>query len=266
MTEPFLRWPGGKRWIAEEIAGLVAEALSGTYYEPFLGSGAVFFALAPERAALGDVDDELISTYRAIRWAPIKVRDALRRLSVSKKDYYRIRKSRPQRTHTKAARLLYLNRTAFSGIYRKNRAGEFNVPFGGGRTTKMLCAPERLKAARDVMRGVEFYSGDFEHLMNRAGTGDVVYCDPTYTVTHENNGFVRYNERVFSWNDQKRLAAAAERAVGRGATVLISNAFHKSIRMLYVGFPRWVLTRHSRISANPEARREIREYLFVMNP
>lgn len=265
-AEPLLRWPGGKRWAAKEIAKIISEHLRRTYYEPFLGGGAVFFNLQPVRAVLGDIEGELIDTYQAIKMAPDKVRIALRRLPVGKADYYRIRKSKARTIHTRAARFLYLNRTAFAGIHRRNRNGEFNVPYGGDRTPQILYDPKRLRRTSTALQSADLFHCDFEMLIDRAGHGDVVYCDPTYTVAHGSNGFQRYNDRIFSWQDQMRLLAVSRRAVARGATVVISNAYHRSLRLCYKGVPRRILHRQSRVSASAAARRAIKEYLFIMAP
>jgi DNA adenine methylase len=267
--QPFLKWPGGKRWAAPAIASLIREALSpeGTFFEPFVGGGAIFFYFRPCRAVLADVNAELVETYQAVRDAGQAVLRALRRLKVSEEEYYRIRATKPRRLVTRAARFLYLNRTAFGGVYRLNRNGAFNVPYGGGdRTPALLWKTGLLEAASVALAGVDLRHSDFEAIVDEAGLGDVVYCDPTYTVAHDNNGFRRYNERNFSWADQERLARAAERAVGRGATVLVSNAHHDSIAELYADVEVHTLRRKSRMSAKPDKRRDVSEYLLVLRP
>src|SRR5205823_6176999 len=151
-----------------------------------------------------------------------------------------------------AARMLYLNRTAFGGIYRINRQGEFNVPYGGGqRTTASLWEKHLICRASRVLQNTMILHSDFESVLNQAQVGDVVYCDPTYTVTHGNNGFRRYNEPNFSWADQERLAAAAKRAASKGVTVFVSNAHHESLRSLYSGASFRVFERHSCVAATP---------------
>jgi DNA adenine methylase len=264
---PFLKWPGGKRWAAREIAAVVRSALTGTYFEPFLGGGAVFFRLRPARAVLGDINHELITVYSAVRDFPDAVLGALRRLPVTTKDYYRIRESRPRTDTARAARFLYLNRTAFAGIYRLNRRGLFNVPYGGGdRTPAMLWETNILRSAAAALAGAELRESDFQSVIADARRGDVVYCDPTYTVAHDHNGFVRYNERNFSWLDQQRLASAARQAAGRGVTVLVSNAHHRAVKALYMGSEALTLERQSRVSADRTKRRHVKEYLFVLGP
>jgi len=268
-VKPFLKWPGGKRWASEVIAAHVRKHLSpdGTYFEPFLGGGAVFFSLRPSRSVLSDVNKDLINTYEQVRAHHEKIRRLLAGLPVSSESYAKQRVSVPRCRIQQAVRFLYLNRTAFAGMYRTNRDGEFNVPFGGGdRTPAALISTDILERAANGLRASRLASVDFEVTIERARAGDVVYCDPTYTVAHDNNGFVRYNETVFTWADQMRLQEAATRAVSRGATVIVSNAHHSSVRMLYDGWRAITLHRPSLVSPTVSARRSVNEYLFVASP
>jgi DNA adenine methylase len=265
--QPFIKWPGGKRWAARQIAELVAARLSGTYFEPFLGGGAVFFHLRPPKAILADVNEDLISTYRSVRRDTGAIIARLRRYRVTEENYYRIRERDPKDPIARAARFLYLNRTAFGGIYRLNLEGRFNVPYGGGeRTPAILWERGILEHAARALRNAQLKVSDFEPILNQARPGDVAYCDPTYTVAHDNNGFIRYNERNFSWSDQRRLAVVAGAATRRGATVIISNAHHASIRELYPGAQFITLTRISRITPRASLRRAVDELLITLNP
>ena len=186
---PFLKWPGGKRWLSARLAVIARKALRGTYYEPFLGGGALFFALLPERAVISDVNSDLVNTYKATRDRAQEVIRRLKRLPVNKETYDRLRAEVPHDPVRRAVRFLYLNRTAFGGIYRVNGNGKFNVPFGGGdRTPEVLWRRSLLIRASTALSGAEIRHDDFEPVINRVQRGDVVYCDPTYTVAHENNG------------------------------------------------------------------------------
>ena len=265
--QPFIKWPGGKRWAAAQISDLITAHLSGTYFEPFLGGGAVFFHVRPPKAVLADVNEDLIATYRAVRRDRGAIIRHIRRLPVTEEDYYRIREWDPKNPVTRAARFLYLNRTAYGGVYRLNLQGRFNVPYGGGdRTPAILWETDILEGAARALRRARLDVSDFEPILALARAGDVAYCDPTYTVAHDNNGFVRYNERNFSWSDQKRLAVAAIAATGRGATVIISNAHHASIRELYPSAQFTRLTRISRVTPKVSLRRPVDELLIELNP
>jgi DNA adenine methylase len=264
-ANPFLKWPGGKRWAASHIAGAVRPRLANRYFEPFLGGGAVFFFLCPRRAILSDINGDLINIYKTIRDCPNEVTDKLRALPVSRAGYYRIRASEPSDPALRAARFLYLNRTAFGGMYRLNRDGKFNVPYGGGeREPSMLWRTGILREASAALKNAELREADFETALEQAGPGDVVYCDPTYTVTHDQDGFIRYNNRNFSWADQERLAKAASRASRRNATIIISNAHHPEIRRLYTRATFETLARFSTLCPDPSRRRSVLEYLITL--
>jgi DNA adenine methylase len=266
-VKPFLKWPGGKRWAASKIAALVNTHLTGKYYEPFLGGAAVFFHVRPAEAILGDINADLVNVYRVVRDRPHAVKAALRQLSVSKRRYNVLRSSKPRSQLERAVRFLYLNRTCFGGIYRLNKSGRFNVPYGGGqRTPKLLWNTNLLENAATALDSAELFTEDFGIPLKKAGKGDVVYCDPAYTVAHNNNAFVRYNENNFSWDDQIRLAKLAQSAASRGAVVIVSNAHHKSVRSLYPTASRTVLHRTSVVNPNAENRRDVTEYLFVLGP
>jgi DNA adenine methylase len=266
--KPFLKWPGGKRWAANEIARIVSDFLSGTYYEPFLGGGSVFFSLRTRKAVLSDVNPDLINVYAQVKSCVEEVIRELKKLPVSREDYYRIRAARPRDPLHKAVRFLYLNRTAFAGMYRVNARGEFNVPYGGGdRGPALLWHHSLLEGGSAMLKHSAVLCADFEQSLLKAKKGDVAYCDPTYTVAHDQNCFRRYNELNFSWADQVRLASAAIAAGKRGATVLVSNAHHASIRELHKRATETrVLTRFSCVPRDPAKRRIVKEYLFVYHP
>lgn len=264
---PFLRWPGGKRWLAADIARLYSEVDHRRYVEPFLGGGAIFFQLTPRRAHLSDINDELINAFAQVRDAPEALERRLRKLAVDAASYERIRQSHPTTPLGRAVRFLYLNRTAFSGIYRVNRSNEFNVPFGGGqRRPDFLWESGVLSRASAALKGAHLRSRDFSRTLAMVRKGDFVYCDPTYTVMHDNNGFIRYNEKNFSWADQERLARAAEAARARGATVVVTNAHHDQVAALYSSFKANVITRRSNLARDPAHRREVSELLLIGRP
>jgi DNA adenine methylase len=263
-AKPFLKWPGGKRWLTGYIASILDCHGYRRYFEPFLGGGAVFFALQPEAATLSDVNADLISTYTQVKCRPHHLIRRLRQLPVDQATYNRLREAEPRNRVDRAVRFLYLNRTSFGGIYRLNQKGEFNVPFGGGqRTPAPLWENSLLVDASRSLRSTEICVGDFEDVLAGVGRGDLVYCDPTYTVAHNNNGFVRYNERNFSWDDQKRLAALCRRLVQRGATVIVSNAANDEILDLYSCPEVHSVHRSSMVCPRSDKRRVAKEVVLV---
>ncbi len=151
-------------------------------------------------------------------------------------------------------------------MYRVNKEGAFNVPFNGGeRDASILYKTAILYESSELLKNIELLESDFEDVIERAGSDDVIYCDPTYTVAHNNNGFLKYNESIFSWDDQERLCRVAIEAVQRGATVIMSNAFHRTIHKLYAGWKRITMKRFSSICPKSSCRKEIKESLFILS-
>jgi len=149
-------------------------------------------------------------------------------------------------------------------MYRLNQKGEFNVPFGRGRTPKKLWERNLLLDASRCLQDVHLETCDFQSSMEKADSGDVVYCDPTYTVMHDKNSFIRYNESCFSWRDQVRLAEVSKECAARGVTVIVSNAHHQSIRDLYPCAEVLSVERVSRISRDRTHRRAVKEHIFIL--
>ena len=261
---PFLKWPGGKRWLVSALLTTIRRSGFRTYYEPFLGGGALFFSLEPVHSVLSDINHDLINTYRQVKYHPADLIRRLQTIPVNKRTYDSQRKHRPRRALDRAVRFLYLNRTAFGGMYRLNQTGEFNVPFGGGeRTPALLWKSGLLRKASRALWSSKLEVCDFEVVISRAESNDLVYCDPTYTVAHNNNGFIRYNEKNFSWADQNRLARCCHEAAGRGATVIVTNAFHLDILKLFDPPHHFIVSRHSRLCPRVEYRSVTEEYVFV---
>jgi len=229
---PFLKWAGGKRWIARRLKDQIGR-ISGVYIEPFLGSAAVYFSILPERALLSDCNFELINAYRALQSQHKAVVRHLTsyQLLHSADFYYHMRDQRPQTLAKQAARFIYLNRTCWNGLYRVNTRGDFNVPIG--TKASVLLASDNFPRMHATLKKARLAYSDFEKSVDAAGAGDVLFCDPPYTVRHKFNGFVKYNENLFSWSDQVRLRDSLVRAKDRGARIFVTNADHESIHELY---------------------------------
>lgn len=261
--KPFIKWAGGKRWLTENKQ-FKLPPFSGRYFEPFLGGGAVFFHLTPTRAILSDANPRLIETYVAIRDDWKRVNDILKTMQrLHSKDYYyeergRIRK----KPHTRAAQFLYLNRTCWNGLYRENLSGKFNVPIG---TKKQVILPDDdFEKSSNILQNAELFSSDFEEILIDAGKEDLVFLDPPYTTAHNTNGFVKYNQKIFKWDDQIRLRTCVGAARMRGATIVLTNANHSTIKELYsdIGTPE-IISRRSVISGSSSARGMTTELVYV---
>lgn len=259
---PFLKWAGGKRWLSDRIVEL-ASPISGKYIEPFLGGGAVFFALKPTKALLSDINADLINAYSAVKKDHSKVSALLKlhQARHSKEYYYLIRNYRPRCEYRKAARFIYLNRTCWNGLYRVNLDGQFNVPIGTKSTVVM--PTDDWSALAVHLSSVQIICGDFEDSINNARDGDLIFADPPYTVKHNFNGFIKYNDSLFSWNDQVRLRDSLVRAKRRGARVIVTNANHESIRDLYQSdFRLEPVARESVLASSPAHRGRFEELLI----
>lgn len=259
-STPLLKWPGGKRVLLKHLMQLLPPHPT-SYYEPFLGGGALYFALQAPNSTLSDTNADLINCYRQVRDRPEEVIALLSTMKNTEENYYSVRAQTPTDEIEQAARLIYLTTLAFNGIHRLNLHGQFNVPYGR-KTHVIPCDSEKLRAASAALSGAELRSEDFQTATKDATSDSLVYFDPPYTVAHGSNGFLEYNSRIFSWNDQVRLSQVAMELSERGCCVLISNADHPSIHTLYEGFRMIRVTRLSRIAASSQARRLITEIIF----
>lgn len=260
--KPFLKWAGGKRWFVKKHPELLPEKYD-RYIEPFLGSGAVFFHLQPKKAILGDLCEDLIETYQAIKddWALVYRYLREHHNNHSHNYYYQIRNSTRSSAASRAARFIYLNRTCWNGLYRVNLKGEFNVPIG--TKDSVLFQDDCFEQVSKLLKKTKLHATDFEDLIDMATKGDLVFVDPPYTVRHNYNAFIKYNEKLFSWWDQERLFYALKRAQNRGAHVVGTNAYHKTVRGLYRGtFKSKKATRNSPISSKVESRSNFEELIF----
>jgi DNA adenine methylase len=264
---PLLRWAGGKRWLVPILTELIGDTDIQNYHEPFVGGAAVFFGLELNaKAYLCDLNDALVRTYQQVRDAPEDVWRFLRRYRNTEEEYYAARSANLRNEASRAARFIFLNHASFNGIYRVNLAGQYNVPFGYRSSynppdrLELLAASKRLQAAKlDV--------GDFEDATAEVGPGDLVFLDPPYTVAHNTNGFVKYNDRLFRFADQHRLRMTVERIAATGAYFVLTNAAHQSIADLFDGVGRRIeLNRKNAVGGRKALRGSAAEYLFTNLP
>lgn len=264
--EPFLRWVGGKTWFLKHLSGFLPP-IFGDYYEPFLGSGAVYFRLRKlgllrGRAILSDANKELIDCFVQVRDNVEEVIQLLSEYPNERSFYYDMRSIAPSPGAGQAARFIYLNRTSFNGVFRVNLAGVYNVPFGN-KKYRVLFDYQNLRNASILLQGTEIVNGDFAMSTQGARDTDLVFLDPPYTVSHGGNGFVKYNQKIFAWEDQRRLADTALLLNERGAYFILTNAAHPSIHTLFGdrGFCR-ELTRFSVVGGKRARRGCVSEYVF----
>jgi DNA adenine methylase len=227
-VRPVLKWAGGK---SRSLPGILSElpARIDTYYEPFVGGAAVFFALAAEkrfkRAVLGDRNTELLDVYSSVQKNVEAVILALSGYKYDRDEYYRVRALNPADLdpEVRAARIIFLNKTGYNGLYRVNSKGEFNVPFGR-HTKPNICDREGLRAASAVLKGVRFSKRDFERTCQDAERGDAVYFDPPYYPVSKTANFTAYDKAGFGRAEHERLLRTFEKLATRGVAVVLSNS------------------------------------------
>jgi DNA adenine methylase len=260
---PFLKWAGGKRWLSALVAQLLQHD-TGRHIEPFAGSAACFFASTVTKTLLCDINAELIGCYQIVRDRPEELITGLSSLGIDPETFYAVRKQRPRSALARAIRFLYLNRTAFNGLYRVNLDGAFNVPFGCKPTT-VLCDVDVLRACSIRLAHATLITATYSEALARATANDSVFVDPPYTVKHNYNAFRRYNEHLFSWSDQVRLARRANALAERGIRLVIANAFHIDVRRLYspTRFHAFAISRSTNMAATPDKRGTCEELLLV---
>jgi DNA adenine methylase len=233
---PFLKWAGGKGQLLGRLRARVPKTY-GRYFEPFLGGGALFFALRPTHGILSDVNREIIDCYTAVRDDVSGLVAALRDHRYESKHYYAVRDADPAKLMLieRAARTIFLNKTGFNGLYRVNRAGKFNVPFG--RYAKpAICDEANLRACSAALANVELMAADFESVAVRAEAGDFVYFDPPYVPLSRTAAFTAYAPGGFDLVAQSRLATFFGKLAQRGVAVLLSNSDVPEIRKLYARY------------------------------
>jgi len=257
-----LKWAGGKRWLTEKHFDLLNVEYD-RFVEPFLGSGAMFFCLEPKNAILSDSNSRLIEAYRAIRdnWEEVEKLLELHHKKHSQMYYYEMRSKKLRKSVTRAAQFIYLNRTCWNGLYRVNLKGEFNVPIG--TKSNVVLDTDDFQRTSQLLSKAQLNDCDFEETLESATSGDFLFVDPPYTVKHNHNGFIKYNESLFSWNDQIRLRDCVRSAIQRGAQVLVTNANHESVKELYQGTGETItLNRASVISGKSAARGRYEEMVI----
>lgn len=262
VVTPPLKWAGGKRWFMAKYKDLLPRSFN-AYYEPFLGSGAVFFNARPKKAILSDINEELINLYRVIRDMPVEltIKMQTHQRKHSADYYYKVRAQKPRTDLNEAARTLYLNRTCWNGLYRVNLNGVFNVP--KGTKDKVVMDSDNFELLSIVLSKSTILCQDFEQTLDEAKRGDFAFIDPPYTVAHNNNGFVKYNQHLFRWEDQIRLRDAVDRAAYRGVKVLVTNAAHPSVMDLYAGLKQSVVDRAGIISGDCKNRGRYEELVVT---
>jgi DNA adenine methylase len=269
-VKPVLKWAGGKRQLLEPILSFVEQEFPEkirTFYEPFVGGAAVFFELARrnkfERARLSDMNADLIRVYSELRdnaQDVIRELEKLCALGHGEDVYYKVREKKPTKDAARAARLIYLNRTGYNGLYRVNRSGGFNVPYGRYKNPRIL-DESRLLAAAEALQNVELLVKDFQHSCKAASPGDFVYFDPPYMPVSKTASFAEYHSEAFALAEHERLAKTFSRLAKKGVSVLLSNSDTPETRALYAGFETKTVFAKRAINSDATRRGAVSELL-----
>ena len=261
MAKPLLRWAGSK----QQLVGVLAQYWSeenGRYVEPFAGSARLFFRLEPKAALLGDINAELVATYREVRECPDDVHNALNGLPNNAEKYYELRSQDPEQLTgpARAARFIYLNRYCFNGLYRTNQKGEFNVPYGG-RKTGQLPTLARLQDVSEMLNRATIVCSDFAKTLENAKEDDFVYLDPPFSVA-DKRVFREYDSEDFNGADLERLRECIENLDNAGVKFVLSYDDSKEGKVLAEGFESRRVTTRRNIAGFSGSRRRATELLI----
>lgn len=239
---PFLKWAGGKRQLLSEIKKHIPDNIN-TYYEPFVGAGAVFLDLQPQTAVINDINSELINCYKVIRDNPEKLILELSKFVNSEEEFYKIRSWDKEKNYEKrsdiekAARTIYLNKTCFNGLYRVNSKGYFNTPYGKYKNPSFIQEENIYNLSKYFKSAkIQFLNKDFENVLKEAKKGDFVYLDPPYYPINKTSSFTSYSQNGFSEKEQIRLKSVLDILNSKGVFFLLSNSCCDFIKNLYKNY------------------------------
>lgn len=267
MLGPFVRWAGGKRWFCSRIQNYLPHDFT-DYYEPFLGGGSVFFTLKNKNLLngdcfLSDLNTQLINAYKEVRDNPDGLINWFKKKSFSQDEYYQIRdhyNAYPS-SSIAPAEFIYLNKQGFNGIYRVNQKGNYNVPYGNKKAV-LEDYYELLKADSAGLVGANIQRANYKYLLDKEiRQNSLVFIDPPYTTSHNNNGFIAYNRKLFNLDDQKMLLRVLQKIDNAGAFFIMTNAHHEVIEEIFGEFLFHEETRQSLIGGRCAARQLVKEYI-----
>jgi DNA adenine methylase len=238
--KPFVKWVGGKRQLLKQFRDLGLyppedfDPITNTYFEPFVGGGAVFFDLLPETAYLSDLNNELVVTYNVIKNDVENLIKSLKKHQLDKEYFLKMRAQNPEKLSdlNTASRFIYLNRTCFNGMYRVNSKGGFNVPFGK-YTNPLICDENNLRKASKALKNVEIKKQDYKEVLKKAKKGDFVYFDPPYYPVSKTASFTSYTSESFLDKEQIELRDTFVELHKRGCFVMLSNSDTPFINKIY---------------------------------
>lgn len=272
MTYPVLKWAGGKRTLIPDIINLFpTDFKDRSYHELFIGGGAVFFKIKPKTGTINDVNSHLMNFYRVVKDNPQELISEASKYSYNKKSYYNLRERFNQPNLSKienAALLLYLNKTAFNGLYRVNSKGKFNVPFGRYKNPTIV-PKKRILTASNILKNIEINNEDFSYILDVAEKGDVCYLDPPYQPISSTAYFTSYSKKGFNFIEQIRLRDLCISLSEKEIFFVLSNSYTEQIEKLYSEVKEFkIITVKAKraISSKASTRGAIKEILVTNIP
>lgn len=262
---PFVNWAGGKSQLLSQISAYFPKRHKDSrYIEPFVGGGIVFLTLGPDEAILGDSNEELINCYQVVRDDVETLVKLLSKHTHNREYYYRLRQQDPKVMDrvARAARLIYLNKTCFNGLYRVNASGQFNVPFGN-RKAKIYDG-ENLRQISLLLKNARLAAQSYEKTLEEAQPSDFIYLDPPYYPLSKTANFAKYTSRPFGKEDQFRLAKEFKRLTDLRCKVMLSNSDTAFIRELYCDYYLKTVVARRYVNCSGSGRNAITE-LLIMN-
>ena len=240
--KPFVKWVGGKRQLLRQFRELGLyppedfNPITNTYYEPFVGGGAVFFDLLPKNAKLSDLNNELVTTYNVIKNNVDELIQSLQKHIYDKEYYLEVRAKKVEDLSDVevASRFIFLNRTGFNGLYRVNKSGQFNVPFGR-YNNPVICDEDNLRRVSDALQDVTITHQDYKNVLKTAKSGDFIYLDPPYYPINATSSFTSYTAEGFLEKEQTELRDTFVKLHEKGCFVMLSNSDTPFINELYSG-------------------------------
>ena len=269
--QPFTKWTGGKRQLLGELRSYMPETY-GRYFEPFVGGGALCFDLAPEKAVINDFNEELIIAYRQIKNNPAELINLLiKHKENNSKDYYLELRSADRDGRIsrmtgveRAARILYMLRVDFNGLYRVNSKNQFNVPYGRYKNPKIVDVDLLYQISEYLNENdVEILQTDFAEAVKDAQTGDFVYFDPPYIPLNETSSFTSYTHEGFSYEEQIRLRNTFKELTERGVYAMLSNSSSPLVEELYKDFNIYFVEAQRTNGAKSSSRGKISEIIVT---
>jgi DNA adenine methylase len=270
IPRPVMKWAGGKRQLLSQLDPFIPPKFN-KYLEPFVGGGAMFFYLLPERAVLMDINPDLINIYKVIKYEVDALIASLKQHKNEEAYYYKIRNIDLDKEEfakwtdvEKASRNIYMNHVCFNGLYRVNSAGHFNVPFGDYKNP-ILCDEENLRAVNKALKNVDLHVNSFEKCLDFAEKDDFIYIDPPYVPLSLTASFTSYTKENFGPEEQRRLLEVIKELDKRGCKVLLSNSHCDFILDLYKDFKIETIMANRAINSVGSKRGKIKEVLIMNN-